>query len=368
MSHEVAVSRTIAAAPDDVWAVLTDVARWSSLLRQVVSVQVLTPGEYAVGTRWRETRSMFGRDATQELWVTEVEAPRRTVLGSEFGGMTYRMEHLLEPSGDHTDSRPRTRVTVRLQSDESEDETLWLWRVLGALGSRATQESIAQDLADLAGAVERPETRDMLVIHRLFTRELAAGPDLVRGVPAGDLHRAGVVADHLAVVLNTLVDHHHGEDVLIWPLLAERTTIAPDLSARLDEQHEQIHADIIEARILMTRWLEAADGGVRDQLAELVTSLGAEIRDHLETEENEILPLIEQHLTRVEYERLVAHGRESLPRDKAAMIVQLFLEGANRSERTLLLNDYPPAMQLFIRTVGARQYRRYVRRLRARGQ
>ncbi|MDO5683411.1 MAG: hypothetical protein Q4G46_11345 [Propionibacteriaceae bacterium] len=92
---------------------------------------------------------------------------------------------------------------------------------------------------------------------------------------------------------------------------------------------------------------------MRDQLADLLLELGANLRAHLETEENELLPLIEQHLTRFEYDRLTAHGRESLPREQAAMIVQMFLEG------------YAPVMQLLIRTVGARQYRRHVRRLRA---
>ncbi|HHV20222.1 MAG TPA: hypothetical protein GXZ30_01575 [Propionibacterium sp.] len=365
MSHEVAVSRTIAATPDDIWCVLTDLARWSVLLRHVVSLEVLTPGEYGVGTRWLESRSVFGRDSTQEYTVTEVNRPSQTAVETEHGDLLYRVEHLIEPSGDHSDSRPRTRVTVRLRSDQAGDGTTWIWRVLGAIGSRAIQEAMAQDLADLAAAVERPETRDMLVIHRLFTRELGAAPDLVRGVPGGDVHRAGVVADHLSTVLNTLVDHHHGEDVLIWPLLSQRTAIDPAVSRKLEEEHARVHVDIIRARASINRWRERADEDERDRLVDLLTVLAADIRVHLETEENEILPLIERHLTRVEYARLVAHGRETLPKDKAATIVQLFLEGTNRSERALLLGEYPPTMQLFIKTVGARQYRRYVRQLRS---
>lgn len=363
--HEVAVSRVIAATPAEIWSVMTDLAELPFRLRGVERIELLTDGAYAVGTRWRETRSMFGREATQELWVTEAEEPRHTVIESEFGGVHYRMEHRLSPSGDHTDSRPRTLLETRLMSDEPEGEFAWIWRMLGVLGSRATQETLAQDLADIAGAVERPETKDMLIVHRLFTRELSAGPDLVRGVPAGERHRAQIVADHLAVVLNTLIDHHHGEDVLIWPLLAQRTELDGELAERLTSQHGQIHDDITDARSLIMRWREAADVGVRDELARVLTRLSADVRQHLEQEENEILPLIEQHLTRVEYEKLAEHGRESLPKDKAAMLVQLFLEGATRSERALLLGDYPRAMQLMIRTVGARQYRRYVRRLRA---
>lgn len=363
--HEVTVSRTIAATPAELWSVLTDVERWPVLLRSVVAVEMVSGGGYAPGAQWRETRSMAGRPATQHVRVVAVEAPAHAELEWDQGGFSYRLEHTLEPSGDHTESRPRTLITSRLRSDQPGDEAVWLWRVLGALGSRTTQEALAQDLAELAAAVERPETRDMVVIHRLFTRELAAGPDLVRGVPAGDAHRAAVVADHLAIVLDTLVDHHHGEDVLIWPLLEQRTEVDPTLAERLRTQHVRIHAEIMAARELIARWREAAEADVRDRLADLLDRLSVGIRTHLEAEENEILPLIEQHLTRVEYEKLAAHGRGSLRKDKAAVIVQLFLEGANRGERALVLGDYPPAMQLFIRTVGARQYRRYVRRLRS---
>ncbi|MDO5499630.1 MAG: hemerythrin domain-containing protein [Propionibacteriaceae bacterium] len=362
--HEVAISRTIAATPEEIWAVMTDLAETPARLSSVVGLERMSEGAYAVGTRWRETRAWFGREATQELWVVEANAPWQTVIESEVNGLSYRLRHTLTVSGDHTPSRPRTLVTTRLESDEPDGEFTWIWRVLGILGSRTTQEILAQDLADIAATVEHADAQDMLVVHRLFTRELSAGPDLVRGVPANDRHRAQVVADHLSVVLNTLVDHHHGEDVLIWPLLAQRVDISDDLSQRLADQHDTIHADITEARSLIMRWREAADAELREQLATVLARLSVDVRRHLELEENEILPLIEDHLTRVEYEKLAAHGRESLPKDKAAILVQLFLEGANRQERALLLADYPPAMQLMIRTIGARQYRRYVRQLR----
>lgn len=366
MSHDVAVSRTIAATPDDLWSVLTDVVRWSALLQHLSNVELLTPGEYAVGTRWRAVRTTFGRAMVQQWEVVDLDPNRRLALTSGINDeITFGLEFHIEASGDHSESRPRTHVTVRMQSDEPADDDIWLKRVLGAIGARNAQETLAEDLADFAAAVERPETRDMLVVHRLFNRELGTAPGLVRAVPAGDLHRTGVVADHLTIVLDALVDHHHGEDVLIWPLLALRVGIHPDLTQRLGFEHSRIHLDIIKARALIVRWREAADPAVRDQLADLLLELGSNLRAHLETEENELLPLIEQHLTRFEYDRLTAHGRESLPREQAAMIVQMFLEGATRSERALILEGYAPVMQLLIRTVGARQYRRHVRRLRA---
>lgn len=363
-AQEVVVSRTIAAAPEAIWQVITDVERAPDFFRSVGSVEVLGSSEYAPGLRWRETRTIFGRSETLELTVVEADPSRRAVLESEAAGVRYRISFELTRSGDHYESSPRTLVVSRFVADQAPTAPPILWRVLGSLGAKATEESLAQDLADLAGVVEPADARSMIVIHRLFNRELAVGPDLVSGVPGGDLHRARIVADHLEIVLNTLVDHHHGEDLLVWPLLAARTTIPVDVQGRMTHQHDDIHDRVRRARDLIGRWREQADPGIRDELAGVIADLADVLRDHLEDEENRILPLVEQHLTQAEYQALVEHGNESLPRDKAALIVQLVLEGANKRERALVLERLPRSQQLMVRTVGARQYRRYVRRLR----
>ncbi len=366
-AQEVTVSRTIAAVPEAIWQVITDIGRAPDFFRSVSAVEVLGSREYAPGLRWRETRTVFGRSETHELTVVEVDPGRRTVLASEANGVRYRVTCELTRSGDHYESAPRTLVVSRFEADQLATAPHILWRVLGSLGAKATEEALAQDLADLARVVERADAQHMVVIHRLFNRELTAGPDLVRGVPGGDLHRAGIVADHLEIVLNTLVDHHHGEDLLIWPLLAARTTIPEDARDRVSDQHGEIHDRVGRARELIRHWREQADPGVRDELAGVITDLAEVLREHLEDEENRMLPLVEQHLTQAEYQALVEHGHESLPKDKAALIVQLVLEGANRRERALVLDRLPRSQQLMIRTVGARQYRRYVRRLRDAG-
>lgn len=366
-TQEVVVSRTIAATPEAIWHILTDVERAPDFFRSIGSVEVLQAGAYAPGLRWRETRTIFGRSETHELTVIEAEPNRRTVLESESGGVRYRIECTLARSGDHYDSAPRTLVVSRFVADQPDTAPPVLWRVLGSLGAKATEESLAQDLADLAHVVEPADTQSMVVVHRLFNRELAAGPDLVGGVPAGDLHRARIVADHLEIVLNTLVDHHHGEDLLIWPLLAARAEIPTELQDRMNRQHADIHDRIDGAREIIGRWRERADPGVRDELARLITDLAGLLRGHLEDEENRILPLVEQHVSQAEYQALAEFGHEALPKDRAAMVVQLILEGANRRERALVLDRFPRAQQLVIRTVGARQYRRYIRRLRDAG-
>ena len=61
------------------------------------------PGEVTVGTRWRETRRMFGKEATEEFEVTELAPPNRIslrVAGSRgsSGAGAYRYAYTLEPT------------------------------------------------------------------------------------------------------------------------------------------------------------------------------------------------------------------------------------------------------------------------------
>jgi iron-sulfur cluster repair protein YtfE (RIC family) len=62
----------------------------------------------------------------------------------------------------------------------------------------------------------------MYMAHTMFRREIGLAPALIRGVAAGDVERAVIVADHLGIVDNSLHHHHTAEDRHLWPRLAER--------------------------------------------------------------------------------------------------------------------------------------------------
>ena len=59
--HQLSLERLVRAPADRVSAVLTDIAHADQTLSGVTQVEPLTEGPYGVGTKWRETRRMFGR-------------------------------------------------------------------------------------------------------------------------------------------------------------------------------------------------------------------------------------------------------------------------------------------------------------------
>ncbi|WP_114908115.1 SRPBCC family protein [Ornithinimicrobium murale] len=151
--NEITLSRVIEASPERVWQVLTDLERAAETLSGVTSVQLMTDGPYAVGTRWRETRTMFGRSATEEMWVAECDPLRHTEVRAESGGASYVTEFTLTPLGDGGRAELSVRFGAELTSPSA--VTKVAMRLFGPLAARATRKALEQDLTDIASAAAR---------------------------------------------------------------------------------------------------------------------------------------------------------------------------------------------------------------------
>ena len=55
---------------------------------------------FGVGTRWREIRAMFGKSASEEMTVTEVDPGRSYTAQAQHGKAHYTSVMSVEPSGD----------------------------------------------------------------------------------------------------------------------------------------------------------------------------------------------------------------------------------------------------------------------------
>ncbi|WP_351227847.1 SRPBCC family protein [Streptomyces sp. NPDC002133] len=148
-SRAVVVERRIAASQGPVWEALTDLKDMERVLSGVDKVEILTDGAFDAGTRWRETRRMFGKEATEELYVTASEPPERYVVEADSHGTHYISEFVLRADGPQT-----TTVRMTFSATPPGGFTGLLAKVLGPLGERAVAKAIARDLADVAAEVE----------------------------------------------------------------------------------------------------------------------------------------------------------------------------------------------------------------------
>ena len=87
---------------EDVFAYLTDPRRLHEWQPRTTSVEVEGDEPVGVGTRFRETRQILGRDIEQTVEVSEYEPPRRFGLRIVDGPLKVDGAHELEPRGSGT--------------------------------------------------------------------------------------------------------------------------------------------------------------------------------------------------------------------------------------------------------------------------
>jgi carbon monoxide dehydrogenase subunit G len=104
MPH-VTVTRHIAAPPQAVWAVVTDLEHAPQRISAIKRLEILTPQRpIGLGTRFRETRVMFGREATEEMTITAWSPPRSYDVEAASCGAKYHSRLSVEaaPGGGST--------------------------------------------------------------------------------------------------------------------------------------------------------------------------------------------------------------------------------------------------------------------------
>jgi hypothetical protein len=142
------LTRRVAADPAAVFGVVTDIDRFPAIIPEIRRIEKLTPGPVGVGTRFRETRLMFGREATETFEVAEFVPHTRFTMTAMSCGAEYRCEHRFTPDGGGT----TLELEIRMRP-----VTLFakLMAPLGWLMMGTMKKAIGKDLDAVAAAAER---------------------------------------------------------------------------------------------------------------------------------------------------------------------------------------------------------------------
>lgn len=144
------VAREIAAPIQLVWDTVTDLSRAPQTLSGVERIERLDDGDrFAVGTRWRETRTMSGRETTEEMLVTAIDPPLRYTVVTVNDTTTYTSTVTIEPLDDGL-----CRLGMSFEATASGLIGRTLAATIGRLLARPTRNALRQDLDDIATAVQ----------------------------------------------------------------------------------------------------------------------------------------------------------------------------------------------------------------------
>jgi hypothetical protein len=140
---------TINGSKPAIWAAITNIENASQTITGIENIEVLEkPANGLVGLKWRETRTLFGKPATAEKWITEAAENEFYKTRAESDGFVFlSTTSISQSSGGITltsshDSRPQSIVAKLLSVP------------MGFLFKGVARKALLQDLNDIKAAVE----------------------------------------------------------------------------------------------------------------------------------------------------------------------------------------------------------------------
>lgn len=102
---QLTLSETFRCPPERAFAAITDFAHAADFITGVLKMEILTDGGIGLGTRLRETRKMYGREATEEMEITGWDPPRSVTIEARSHGAHYLTTYTVTPTAEGAEVR-----------------------------------------------------------------------------------------------------------------------------------------------------------------------------------------------------------------------------------------------------------------------
>ena len=134
-----------------VWATITDIENSMNTIEGIDAIEILDrPAEGAGirGLRWRETRTMFGKQAIETMWITDVVERVSYDTEARSHGSIYRTRFEVSetPGG--------TRLVVHFSGEPTSTVARIFALVFGRFMAGSIRKALQKDLADIRVAAE----------------------------------------------------------------------------------------------------------------------------------------------------------------------------------------------------------------------
>lgn len=137
----------IKASPDVCFAVFSDLDNLEERITALTKLEVLTVGPMALGTKWRETRKMFGQESSEVMTISEFDSPNYYAAAAASHGAEYYSRYEFIPEADGT------RVIMTFRSKAVSLMAKFMTLFSGALMKSLTK-AISADMTELKQTIE----------------------------------------------------------------------------------------------------------------------------------------------------------------------------------------------------------------------
>ena len=146
---KLSVNTDIAASREEVWKAITDIESSAEIMSGINEIKVLeNPADGLVGFKWEETRTMFGQEAKEIMWITDVEEGKSYCVAAENNGAKY-YSHL-----EISDADDGVNLMMGFEGVPTTVAGKVMSFLTGFIFKGATEKALYQDLVDLKNYVE----------------------------------------------------------------------------------------------------------------------------------------------------------------------------------------------------------------------
>ena len=132
-----------------VWQLISDIEGSDERISGIKKIEILEkPKDGLIGLKWEETRIMFGKTATEVMWITDEVDGFSYKTQAEGPGVIYISTLSLVEEGN------QTRLIMGFKSEISSLGTKIISAIMGLFFNKATRDAIKQDLIDIKTAAE----------------------------------------------------------------------------------------------------------------------------------------------------------------------------------------------------------------------
>ena len=146
----VQVHVAIDASKEKIWHIITDIENSVNTVSGIEKIEILNkPDHGLIGLKWQETRTLFGKTATEIMWIIDAEEYKFYRTQAESHGAIYNSElSIMEQDGKST-------LTMDFTSTAQNFAAKLMAATMGFMFKSATKKALAQDLQDIKAAAEK---------------------------------------------------------------------------------------------------------------------------------------------------------------------------------------------------------------------
>jgi carbon monoxide dehydrogenase subunit G len=143
------VSVTIEKPKEDVWQAITDFKNCQNYIESILSLEILEePEDTLVGFKWRETREMFGKEATETMWITDVSENEFYQTRAESHGSIYISQMAVEEVDGHS------KLTFSFTGEAVSFFAKIMSALMSSMMKKSLDQAMMKDLEDIKAYVE----------------------------------------------------------------------------------------------------------------------------------------------------------------------------------------------------------------------